>query len=112
MADAALQTELTRVNASAATAMRELATWLESERSRATNDFALGAAMYSRMLAATESVDVPLKRLAAIGQADLERNTAALRDACGLFAGARSPPARQGSLAQRRRPRGAQPAAT
>jgi hypothetical protein len=85
VADAALQAELTGVNAAAAKAMRDLAAWLESERSRATGDFALGATMFSRMLAATESLDVPLERLAATGQADLERNTAALRDACGRF---------------------------
>ena len=85
VADAGLQAELTQANAAAAKAMRELAAWLESERSRATNDFALGTAMFSRMLEATESVNVPLERLAALGQADLERNTAALRDACVRF---------------------------
>ena len=67
VADAGLQAELKQANAAAATAMRELAAWLESERSRATDDFALGAAMFSRMLEATESVSVPLERLAAIG---------------------------------------------
>ena len=83
--DAALQAELARVNDEASRAMRELAAWLESERPRATGDFALGAAMFSRMLEATEQVTVPLERLAAVGQADLERNTAALREACTRF---------------------------
>ncbi len=83
--DAALQAELARVSDEASRAMRELAAWLESERPRATGDFALGAAMFSRMLEATEQVTVPLERLAAVGQADLERNTAALREACTHF---------------------------
>jgi uncharacterized protein (DUF885 family) len=80
--DSALRAELARVNDEASRAMRDLAAWLESERPRATGDFALGAAMFSRMLEATEDVTVSLERLAAVGQADLERNTAALREAC------------------------------
>jgi uncharacterized protein (DUF885 family) len=85
VADPALQAELARVNGEAAKAMRELAAWLESERPRASGDFALGAALYSRMLEATEGVTVPLDRLAAVGQADLKRNTAALHEACARF---------------------------
>ena len=85
VANPALQTELTRANAAAATAMRGLASWLESERPRATSDFALGTAMFSRMLEATEGVSVPLDRLEAVGRADLERNSAALREACEGF---------------------------
>jgi hypothetical protein len=83
--DAELQAELRQVNAAAAAAMRELAAWLESERPRATDDFALGAPLYARMLEATEAVSVPLTRIAAVGQADLESNSAALRDACARF---------------------------
>jgi uncharacterized protein (DUF885 family) len=85
VADAELQAELTRVNAAAAAAMRGLEDWLESERPRATDDFAIGAAMYARMLEATEGVGVPLEKLAEVGRADLERNTAALSEACGRF---------------------------
>lgn len=85
VADPALQAELKAANTAAAAAMRGLASWLESERPRATNDFAIGAEMFSRMLKATESVTEPLEKIAAIGQADLERNSAALREACGRF---------------------------
>jgi len=85
VADQGLQDELARANSAAAAAMRDLAAWLESERPRATNDYAIGAAMFSRMLEATESVTVPLERLAAVGKADLDRNSAALREACGRF---------------------------
>jgi Bacterial protein of unknown function (DUF885) len=83
VADPALQSELTRANAAAAAAMRGLAAWLESQRPRATGDFALGSAMFSRMLEATEGVRVPLERLEAVGRGDLERNSAALRETCG-----------------------------
>ena len=85
VADPVLQAELKAANAAAAASMRDLAAWLESERPRATNDFAIGAAMFSRMLEATEGVNVPLEKLAAVGQADLERNSAALREVCGRF---------------------------
>jgi uncharacterized protein (DUF885 family) len=85
VADAGLQAELKQANTAAAAAMRELAAWLESERPRATDDFAIGAAKFSRMLEATEGVSLPLEKLAEVGRADLERNTAALREACGRF---------------------------
>ena len=38
------------------------------------------------MLKQTEGVDVPLDRLLAVGKADLERNLAALDEACREFA--------------------------
>jgi uncharacterized protein (DUF885 family) len=85
VANPELQAELKQADTEAAAAMRGLVAWLESERPRATADFALGAAMFSRMLEATEDVKVPLDRLEAIGRADLERNTTALRAACGQF---------------------------
>jgi uncharacterized protein (DUF885 family) len=88
VADAELQAELKQANTAAATAMRGLAAWLESERPRATDDFAIGAAKFSRMLETTEGVGVPLEKLAEVGRADLERNAATLREACGrLLAG-------------------------
>ncbi|RPI14420.1 MAG: DUF885 family protein, partial [Lysobacterales bacterium] len=83
--DPAAQARLRAANERAAAAMRELAAWFEAQRPKATQDFALGAAAFARMLAVTEQVDVPLERLAAIGRADLERNTAALRTACAKF---------------------------
>ncbi len=83
--DAGLHAELASANAAAAAAMRGLADWLESQRPQAKDDYAIGAALFSRMLEATEGVKMPLERVAAIGQADLERNSAALKEACGRF---------------------------
>jgi len=84
--DAALKAELAAAVEPAATAMAEAAAWLESQRPTATQDFALGAERFSRMLEQTESVTVPLDRLEALGRADLERNQKALAAACATFA--------------------------
>lgn len=82
----ALQKELAEANGAASTAMADLAAWLESQRPTATNDFALGADTFARMLQRTEGVTTPLAQLEAAGRADLERNQKALREECATFA--------------------------
>jgi len=84
--DAALQAELSGAIETAATTMTEMAAWLEAQRGTATQDFALGAERFARMLEATEGVTVPLDELEAIGRADLKRNQEALASACSRFA--------------------------
>ena len=81
-----LKKEFVEANTQAAKAMKELAEWLESQRETATENFALGAELFSEMLRATELVDIPLDELEAIGRADLERNLASLRKACQEYA--------------------------
>src|SRR5204862_6540800 len=66
--------------------MDELTQWLESQRATGTDDFALGAPQFSAMLRETELVDMPLEELELIGRKDLERNLAALKEACQAFA--------------------------
>ena len=83
--DQAAQKELAAADAAAADAMDGLKHWLEGERARATHDFALGAPLFQEMLKATERVEVPLEQLLAVGRADLERNTEALKQACGEY---------------------------
>jgi hypothetical protein len=83
--DPDLQKELANATAAAAAAMTRLKDWLESERKNATNDFALGEPLFTQMLQQTEGVDVPLKDVLAAGQADLDRNVAALRAACEQY---------------------------
>jgi len=90
--DAALQAEFDRAAAAASQAMKELAGWIESGRASATQDFALGAERFSRMLAATEMVTTPLDQLEAIGVADLKRNQDALKAACADYAPGQSIP--------------------
>ncbi len=84
--DPALQAEFDTASQAAATAMREIGTWLESQRGTATQDFALGADRFARMLAATEGVNTPLAELEKIGMADLKRNQDAFVAACAKFA--------------------------
>ena len=82
VADPRLQAEFKQSNAAAAAAMRDLASWLLANRKNATDNFALGEEKFTQMLAATERVTTPLAELEASGRADLERNLAALREAC------------------------------
>ena len=84
--DAALRAELDAVIETAAAAMADAATWLQSERSGATQDFALGRERFARMLEQTEGVTTSLDTLEALGRTDLERNQQALRAACAAFA--------------------------
>lgn len=82
--DPALQAEFKAASETAASSMQALADWLS--KATPTQDFALGADRFSRMLAATEAVDAPLDRLEAVGRADLRRNQEALRTACAEYA--------------------------
>jgi hypothetical protein len=80
--DHGLQQELTAANTAAAAAMRTLADSLAAQRASATADYALGAERFARMLHATERVTIGLPELEAMGRKDLERNKAAVKDAC------------------------------
>ena len=84
--DAALQKEFSAANEAAAKAMADLAGWLTSQRGTATENFALGAERFSRMLKATEGVTTPLAEIEAAGRAELQRDQQALRAACAAFA--------------------------
>ncbi len=46
----------------------------------ADNDFAIGSELYSRMLATGEGLDLPLDRIARVGQADLDENLFRIRE--------------------------------
>jgi hypothetical protein len=84
--DEQLQKDFTAANAGAIRAMKEMDDWFKSQAPTANDNFALGAAKFSEMLKATERVDVPLDELAQIGRRDLDRNLAALKEACATFA--------------------------
>jgi hypothetical protein len=88
--DDALQARFKASNAAAIKASRELADWLTAQKPHATQDFALGAEKFSKMLHATELVDLPLGQLKAIGESDLRRNLDALKKACDQFAPGKS----------------------
>ncbi len=86
VADPALQAEFKAANEEVIRTARELEAWFEAQRPTATEDFALGPERFRQMLRETEAVDIPLDRLEEIGKADLERNLAALREACEEYA--------------------------
>ncbi len=88
--DAALQSDLKQASTAAASAMHELGSWLDAQRSAATGSFALGAEKFATMIRMTEQVTTPLAELEAVGRADLDRNLAALRDACAKYAPGKS----------------------
>lgn len=84
--DAALRRDFDEANTTAVRALAETASWFAEQVRQGTDSFAMGPALFADMLARTEDVEVPLDRLEAIGRADLERNLAALRQACASFA--------------------------
>jgi hypothetical protein len=84
--DAQLQAHFQTANASAIEAAKEMDAWFERQLQDANGSFVMGPAMFGKMLRETERVDIPLERLKEIGQRDLERNLAALREACQAYA--------------------------
>lgn len=73
-------------NSGAIMAMKDLDAWLKTQEATATDNFAIGPEKFSEMLKATERVDLPLAQLKEIAQRDLDRNLAALKEACNSFA--------------------------
>ena len=84
--DVSLQAGFSTANAAAIEALNEMTAWLDSELETASDDFALGEEKFLRMLRMNEGVDIGIAELKAAGQADLERNLAALVKACDVFA--------------------------
>src|SRR6185312_929792 len=82
IADPAAQKQLAQADTAAAQAMDGLRQWLQSQRKSATDHYALGEGLFADMLLSTEQVDTPVAQLLKIGQADLDRNLAALQAAC------------------------------
>jgi uncharacterized protein (DUF885 family) len=86
VSDPDLQKQLKDADMAAAAAMNDLKQYLEEVRKKADNNFALGPDLYAQMLSQTERVDVPVDQIEAAGRADLERNTAALKTECEVYA--------------------------
>src|SRR5271168_2861400 len=86
VSDADLQKQLTEADKAAAQAMNTLKDYLLSERGKANDKFAFGPELFAQMLKQTEQVDIPVEKIEALGRADLERNTAALKAECNTYA--------------------------
>ena len=84
--DTALRREFEATNAAAIAAFQQSAAWFAEEEKRGTDGYRARGRSLLEMLRMTEAVDVPLDSLEARGREDLERNTVALREACGRFA--------------------------
>jgi uncharacterized protein (DUF885 family) len=84
--DPDLQKQLADANAAAAQAMNALKDYLVAERKNANDKFALGPDLFAQMVKQTEQVDLPVDQIEAAGRADLERNTAALKTECNIYA--------------------------
>ena len=84
--DPKLQAEFRKANGGAIAAFKALDEWFLTQKATATGDFAFGPDKYRQMLWRTERVDTPIEELKKIGERDLERNTAAVKEACAAFA--------------------------
>jgi uncharacterized protein (DUF885 family) len=84
--DPALRAEFEKQNTAAAAALADLQNHMESLRATQIENFAMGPELFAKMIYATERVDTPLAELEQVGLADMQRNQAALKDACATFA--------------------------
>ncbi|MDI1253629.1 DUF885 domain-containing protein [Thermomonas sp.] len=88
--DDALQARFKASNEAAIEATQDMADWLKAQAPNATQDYALGADKFAKMLHATELVDIPLDQLKAAADGDLVRNLASLKTACDAYAAGKS----------------------
>ena len=86
VSDPELQKQLGEADTAAAQAMDALKRALEEDLKQSNDKFALGPDLFAQMIAQTEQVDVPLAQIEAVGRADLERNTTALKAECDTYA--------------------------
>ena len=84
--DTTPRSEFATANAAAVKALRDVAAWFTEQEKRGAEDYALGPELFAEMLRMTEGVDLPLATVEARGRADMDRNLAALREACATFA--------------------------
>jgi hypothetical protein len=88
--DSALRQEFETANSGAVKALEGLTAWFGEQAKQGTANYALGPERFAEMLRMTEGVDIPLDSLQRRGQEDMDRNLAALRQACSQYAPGRS----------------------
>ncbi|MEJ2194392.1 MAG: DUF885 domain-containing protein [Ignavibacteriaceae bacterium] len=81
-----LQQELAIANELAIESVKELHDWFERILPKSNGTYALGSERFKEMLWVTEKIDISSEDLKIIGEVDLERNLAALEQACQEFA--------------------------
>jgi hypothetical protein len=90
VSDTGLRRQFQAANAGAVKALEGLAAWLGDQKKHGTNEYALGPERFADMLRMTEGVEVPLDSLQRRGREDMDRNLAALKEACSRYAPGRS----------------------
>ena len=88
--DPEIVTEFNQARETAAVALDSFVERLKSRGVSGPDGFAIGAELYSGMLATGEGLDAPLSRIAAIGQANLEDNLARIKELAQSIAPGRS----------------------
>jgi len=86
VSDSEISAALRSAIETAASALDGFVEKLKSRARAADNSFAIGGGLYARMLATGEGLDLPLSRIAAVGQANLEDNLARLREVANAIA--------------------------
>ncbi|HEX4972186.1 MAG TPA: DUF885 domain-containing protein [Steroidobacteraceae bacterium] len=84
--DAELKKQLQDVSEPAAKAMQDFGKWLAAQKPGKSDAYVLGPERFATMVRMTENVTTSIDRLEEIGRADMERNLAALDEACKKFA--------------------------
>jgi hypothetical protein len=85
VADSGLHREFAVANAGAVKALDELGAWFAEQEKRGTKNYALGPERFADMLRMTEGVELSLDSLARRGREDMNRNLAALKEACSRY---------------------------
>ena len=86
VADREISAAFTAALDTAAAALDGFVGKLKSRARGSENGFAIGSHLYSRMLATGEALDLPLERIASVGQANLEENLALVEEAAASIA--------------------------
>ena len=90
VADREISAAFSAVLNTAATALDGFVENLKSRDRGRENDFAIGSGLYSRMLATGEGLDLPLERIAAVGQANLDENLSLIKEVAASIARGKS----------------------
>ena len=88
--DSQIQSDFSSAIDTAASAIDDFVGKLKVRARGDNNDFAIGERLYSRMMATGEGVDLPLERLAAVGQDNLQKNLAQIQEIAAALAPGRS----------------------
>lgn len=83
--DARLQADFKEANEGAVNAAKQLDAWFAEQQKSAAGDYAMGPKLFGEMIRSTEGVDVPLDKIEQAGREDMDRNLAALKDACAQY---------------------------